>query len=468
MKKFLLYVAIVLLLTAGMAAAADESWLNIGADYRFRYDILAGDMHEHVGLDQTGALVAVPAANIKNDSVWLDRLGLDLKADATEDLAVKIRLMMYKSGGHQTMQPVQDSFFADRAAGPFDGTIGHVPSSGTLKVDQAYATLGNIGGMPFWVSAGRRPSTGGVPTNIRQNLEKEGTAGVPGNMIDYAFDGASAGYAPDIDMLPGSYAKLCYGKGYDSGFTSTANTLKDTDFLGLNVVPYDSDKLHIDLQVQKGYHLTDRPSVYPGPPNTNQQPINPDNPPIPPSDNVGNIGWWGGVVTGKVSGFNLFASLAQSKTEPTLHNVGGYGLLWDTFHQGTNKKHVGTSIYVGARYDIESTGTKIGAEYNQGSQYWVGMVPAADDLWTSKLGTRGTVYEFYVIQELNNEPLMELAKSFFRLGYQYYEFDYTGSNNWMGAPVKISELNQTNPLNVQFLKPLENASDIYLTWDVLF
>jgi hypothetical protein len=124
-------------------------------------------------------------------------------------------------------------------------------------------------------------------------------------------------------------------------------------------------------------------------------------------------------------------------------------------------------VYLGGRYDIVSTGTKIGAEYNQGSQYWVGMVPAGDDVWTSKLGTRGKVYEIYVIQELKNKALTKKGLAFFKLGYQSYKFDYTGSNNWVGAPKKISEL-ASNTGNAQMLAPIEKATDLYLTFEVRF
>jgi len=465
MKKFLPYVAIILLLTAGMAAAADESLLEIGADYQFRYDILKGTVHDYVS--QAPGNPAVPGFKVWNNSLMLDRLGLNLKANATEDLTVKARLIMYKVWGHQTMQPVQGTFFADRAAGPFDGTIGHVPTDSLLRVDQAYATLNNIGGAPIWFSAGRRPSTGGVPTNLKRNIDKMGTAGVPGIMIDYAFDGATVGYAPEIEALPGAYAKLCYGKGFDSGFDdSTTNTLKDTDFVGINVVPYDSSNLHINLEVQKGFHIADQPADVAMAPNTNQQPLNPDAPTVSPTANVGNISWWGGVIMGKVSDLNLFVSAAQSRTDPDELNANGYGLLWDTYHAKANR--TGTSIYVGGRYDIKSTGTKIGVEYNEGSKYWVGMVPAADDIWTSKLGTRGKVYEIYLIQELKNRPLMKNAKAFWRFGYQYYKFDYTGSNNWMGAPIKISNLDLVNTATAQYLSPLQDATDLYMTFEVLF
>ncbi|MCK9420698.1 MAG: DUF3373 domain-containing protein [Nitrospirae bacterium] len=469
MKKFLLYVAIILLLTAGMAAAADQSLLEIGADYRFRYDILSGRVHDHMYINPQGNPAGSPAYAVWNNSLMLDRVGLNLKANATEDLAVKARLIMYKVYGHQSMQPVQFNYFADRTYGPFDGTIGHVPSDDMLKVDQVYATLSNIGSVPMWISIGRRPSTGGVPTNVRLNYEKQGVEGDIGLVTDYAFDGATAGYAPVITALPGSYAKISYGKGFDSGFTSSANTLKDTDFIGMNIVPYDTNNLSINLQAQKGFHFVDRPGDIAPVPNNSYH----DEPyawiqSIPPSENVGNIAWWGGLVMGKVSDLNLFLAVAQSKTYPTDGQVSGAGLLWDTFHPESKQSLVGSAIYLGVRYDIKSTGTKIGAEYNQGSQYWVGLVPAADDIWTSKLGTRGKVYEIYVIQDLNTEALMKNAKAFWRFGYQYYKFDYTGSNNWMGASVKISDLDVRNTVNVQRLEPVEYAKDLYLVFDVLF
>ena len=102
--------------------------------------------------------------------------------------------------------------------------------------------------------------------------------------------------------------------------------------------------------------------------------------------------------------------------------------------------NTGYGAYAGLRYDLPS-GTKIGGEYNYGSKYWMPFDPAADDMWTSKLGTRGNVYEAYLIQELKLAPISSfVSKVFFKVGYQYYDFQYTGSNNWVGAPVKISEL----------------------------
>jgi hypothetical protein len=273
-------------------------------------------------------------------------------------------------------------------------------------------------------------------------------------MVDYAFDGMTVGYAPDIEALPGAYAKLCYGKGFDSGFVNTTGTtLKDTDFLGFNIVPYDTDKMHIELQWQKGWNIFDLPSDGVSSFGTTG-----------PTENLGDIDWIGGVITSKFGPFNLFLSAAQSKTDPNsntfFNNSTPWGLLWT----GTKESHTGSAVYLGGRYDIASTKTKIGAEYNHGSQYWIGMVPAADDIWTSKLGTRGSVYELYLIQELNRNPISKKGKAFARLGYQYYKFDYTGSNFWIGAPTKISDVAAVP----QILVPVKDAKDLYLTFDVQF
>lgn len=453
-----------LLLLPGLALA-EENWLEIGGDYRFRYDSLKGTVHEYYQVIPSslgGGVMPMPEYDVKNNSLLTNRFGLNLRAKALEDVTVKARLLMYKVWGHETEGPVQGMFFADRAMGVFDGSIGHVPQSANLIVDYAYATWSNIADQPIWFSVGRRPSTGGVPTNLRQNVEKTGSAGVPGFLIDYAFDGMTLGVAPDIEALPGAYAKLCYGKGYDSGYKTDLpgdNTPKDVNMLGINVVPYDTDNLHIELQWNRAFDIFD------------------NMPDSGVSTNLGDIDQYGALVMGKVlDNLNLFIAGAISKTDPNNNlliidldgdgtSEGAGGLLWDP----TVKKesHTGNLIYLGARYDIPSTGTKIGAEYNRGSQYWVAFAPAGDDIWTSKLGTRGSVYEVYVIQELKNKPISKRGKAFFRLGYQYYDFEYTGSNSWIGAPKKIDDLAKS-PMNAQIFSPLDKAQDIYATFEVQF
>jgi cell division protein FtsB len=483
--------------------AKKPSWLEIGGDYQFRLDSLKGDVHDYVdfvSMQQTMApylgqnIVALCTADpanpvcsagavngytAKNDALFTNRFGLNVKARATEDITVKARLLMYKVWGHQTSDPVSGSnaFFADKL-NVFDGNTSHIPEDSVLRVDQAYATWSNVFGQPVWLSVGRRPSTGGMPTNLRRNVEKTGASGTPGLLVDYAFDGAVLGYAPDIEKLPGAYVKLCYGKGFDSGFRPANNGLRDVNFLGVDLALYSTDNLHVELQWDRAF------SIFAFPEATFNSAFGARN------DNLGDIDNFGTVVTGKFEklgpgDLNLFASAALSMTHPnsnrfsanivtvdpntgqiiSVPNAPIAGLLDD----GTDKdSHTGQAIYLGARYDFTSTGTKIGAEYNYGSKNWITFTPASDDMWTSKLGTRGDVLEAYLIQELKQKAVSKYGKAYFRLGYQYYNFDYTGSNNWIGAPHEISDLTTTDPSKAQLFAPLENAHDIYLTFNVEF
>ena len=131
---------------------------------------------------------------------------------------------------------------------------------------------------------------------------------------------------------------------------------------------------------------------------------------------------------------------------------------------GSMEAYIERAIALGLRYDLPSK-TKLGAEYNHGSKNWITFAPAATDMWTSKVGTRGNVYELYLIQELASKPVSShLAKAFVRLGLQYYDFQYTGSNNWVGAPVKMSSVNG----NMMATTPLDHAYNAYATFEVKF
>jgi len=460
LKKSFLAVLSLLLLSAASVPAAEDGGLEIGLEYRFRIDSLKGSVHDYsqFGINPaTGVPTFTPVTgyDVKNDTVMMNRFGINMKANPVEDVTMKARLLMYKLAGHQSSNPVMGQFFADRYGATNDGTVGHVPEDSVVRVDYAYATVSNIFDQSMWFSVGRRPSTGGIPSNIRQNNDKMGTAGIPSLMVNYAFDGMTLGYAPDIAALPGAYAKICYGRGFDSGFQQDgpgAATLRDTDFVGINAAVYDSEKMHVELQWQKGMNIFDAPSD------------------AGVSTNLGDISWVGAVVMGKVSNFNLFVSAATSKTDPNGNLTGPNGIPMAglMYNAGDKQSHTGNAIYLGGRYDIASSGTKIGAEYNRGSKNWISMVPAEDDLWTAKLGTRGDVVEFYVIQSLNRKPVAKKGEAFVRLGYQLYNFDYTGSNNWVGAPAKISDLTTSPASGPQMLAPVDKAQDIYLTFDVRF
>lgn len=457
-------------------------WLTIGGDYRFRVDSLRGEVPDFfnfmdpafqawLGGGMVGPAPLTPGFKVKNDVLYTNRFGLNLKAKATRNVTVSARLVMFKTFGSQDDAAVSglhtaggiQPFFADRV-GVFDGTEGHLPADGKIVVDYAYATWTNILDQPIWFSVGRRPSTGGIPSHLRQNNEKPGNAGIPAILVDYAFDGMTLGYAPDIEALPGAYAKVCYGRGFENGFTTTSgNGLHDTDMIGVSVVPYDTDRLYVDLQWNRGMNIFDFPVI-----NSNTIFGN-----TKPTTDLGDIDWYGITALSTLKNIgpgtlNVFASGAVSATHPNSNLSNGMaGLLFSPSIEGKESK-TGGAFYVGGRYDFNKSRTKLGLEYNHGSKNWIAFAPAADDIWTSKLGTRGNVYEAYLIQEFRYEPISSyLSKTFIRLGYQYYDFQYTGSNNWVGSPLKISDL-ATNPGFAQMLIPMKNAQDIYATLEVKF
>src|SRR4030065_170719 len=166
-----------------------SDWLTIGGDYRFRVDSLRGKVPDYwqFGFDPTtGNPVFFPVSEfkVKNDILYTNRFGLDLKAKATRNVSVTARLLMYKSFGFQDTVDSVGPFFADRT-GVFDGTQRDVP----------------------------------------------------------------AGLAPVSEAPPGAYAKICYGRGFENGITSTSgNGQRDTDMIGITVVPYDTDPLHVNVQ----------------------------------------------------------------------------------------------------------------------------------------------------------------------------------------------------------------------------
>ncbi len=412
-----------------------------------------------------GFVATIPSYEPQNSGIYSNKFGLDLHAKATQDVSVTAHLQMYKVWGAQNESALTNGasapFFADRV-GVFDGTLSRVPSTSYLNVDRVYATWSNIADQEMWFSVGRRPSTGGAPSNLKLNNPRPGNGGTPSLLVDYAFDGVTVGYAPEIDALPGAYAKICYGRGFESGFSSPTNSLSDTDMVGLSIIPIDTDPLRVWLQWNRGMSIFDAPTMnntYFG--NTAAR------------TNLGDIDWYGmGFMSTfkKVGPGNLhvFGDVGMSVTHPN-NNVsaqfGFQGLMTGGFfNPEAPTSKTGTAVALGLRYDLPSR-TMFGLEYNHGSKDWITFAPAAQDMWTSKVGARGDVYEAYLIQELDRMPISSyFSKAFFRMGMQRYDLKYTGSNNWVGAPVEISTVNG----QMMTMTPLESATNIYATFEAKF
>jgi hypothetical protein len=153
--------------------------------------------------------------------------------------------------------------------------------------------------------------------------------------------------------------------------------------------------------------------------------------------------------------FNDYAAMSQGLTGYNTDSEDGY------------------SVYAGLRYDITDVGLKFGAEYNWGSEYWIAFTPGHDDLYLSKLSTRGQVAEIYMIYDLpSGEAISKYAKTFIRLGYQHYWYDYTGVD-WVVKPYDVDNAAEmTGAYEIATATgssmPIESADQVYLSFDVYF
>ena len=191
-----------------------------------------------------------------------------------------------------------------------------------------------------------------------------------------------------------------------------------------------------------------------------------------PRTNLGDVWHTAAVYENKVVGLNYFVAGGWSQTQPNAN-----GMFNDRFSPtGLNTdKENGYSAYLGVRYDLDNAGLKFGAEFNYGSQYWLAMAPGHDDIYQSKLATRGQVYEIYTIWDLpTGQALSKYAKTFMRLGYQHYEYDYSGSGDWNMAAYDLGDagdrgkIEMLNGMMNNGYDPVESADQIYLTFEAFF
>ncbi len=313
-----------------------------------------------------------------------------------------------------------------------DGTTSTVPNSDILRVERAYFDWKDVGGLPMYISIGRRPSTGGPPMNLRQDELRGGTP--MGSLIDFQFDGITIGY----HLFEQSTLRLCYGRGYESGFGNgdvlqqPADRLKDADFLGVNWDIWNDDNMLVQTTIARAFNLTDGFNglvVLPNNPLTGAPVGAPVVMRFTPSANLGDMDIAGLVVQRSDGPFDYFVNFDYVKSHPNGMTTPFGGLFSDPFE--TPQPHSGTMFYVGGRYTLPNDKTMIGLEYNQGSKYWFNFTPSQDDIIAPKTDTRGKVVEAYVIHHVAQKFLVKLA-------YINYTYDYSGSGWQIGAPKKLN------------------------------
>ena len=502
--------------TQGFAMAlASPPPTGFGAPGPYSYDMIRAAVQgfqmytpqQRAALFQMMGLTPVPSQDVDNDTMMTNRLRLNMDVQATENVSFKGRLAMYKAWGMQSnpAAPFGSPFTLDGFQ--MDGNSTRQPDDNALRVDRAYFNWTNIASLPIWLSIGRRPSTDGPPAHLRMgNDERMGT---PIAFMNYPLDGAILGYGYEWGNQDFGVGRLrfCYGRGFEDGLST--NQLNDMDFAGINWDIMQSGHRLLNLQAFEVFNIINTPDGVTFPNPLEMAGLVPGNG-ILDKAQLGNIYHTSLIYMDKIADLNWFVAGAWSRTDPEGYDELGNSLLGNWWSPLENED--GYALYAGVRYDIDDLRLKLGLEYNYGSQYWISMTPGHDDLYNAKLATRGHVGEVYMIYDLmtsitknqadrcgqnwwkftpainrlevygsllirprhrrggalpTGEAISRYAKTFMRLGYQYYKYNYTGSGSWLGAPVDVDDL-AGDPLNAQFFPALDDMSQVYLTFDIYF
>ncbi|MDC0357960.1 DUF3373 family protein [Oligoflexia bacterium] len=408
-------------------------------------------------MTMAGMVPPAEKRDFDNDSILTNRLRLNMKAKINENLDFQGRITSYKVFGDSTGVKAYNGLNDVT----FDGNSTSLPRGDQLRLERAYFNLkGDWGEVPVNFSLGRRPSTEGPPLEYRNNSLVGGSP--LAHIINWQFDGASLAFGlEEVTGLPGFDFKLCYGVGFESGWNndpSPINGVDDVHMLGFISQLYGDGETSVTMNYAHAFDITD------GFAGQTVQPFyvsrNPDGTLsfVPNSGNFisvvnpeTEIGDWDAVTllfTHNASetfgaDVDLFLSLAYSHTDPSnvsniaFYQMMGQGLLSSG---GNLDAEDGFSLYTGTVLPVYN-GSRFGLEYNYGSKYWFNFTGAEDSLVGSKLAVRGHVFEAYFMQPVYKDYF------FVTLGAQFYDYDYTGSGNPLGAPVSISSLTALDALN---------------------
>jgi outer membrane murein-binding lipoprotein Lpp len=421
--------------------------------------------------------------SLNNDVLYTTRLRLNMKAKVWDNVKFNGRLTMYKNWGDSTGVKEFDGWNTYT----MDGTSSGNTTDDYIHVERAFFDWSDIGGTPAFFSVGRRPSTYGPPTHIRENELRGGT--VPGNLMFLNFDGATLGYKlEDQTGIPGMVARFCYGQGYESewgnGELFNEVDVEDTHFAGFNVDVYNDDKNYFQVTAFHAWDLTDGfkgllavPASFGGSPMPGFNVVSR----YSATTNIGDMNLAGAVFTREEdNGFKWFGSFGWTQTDPN-GDAGMFGgLLSDSemapvFKDPNNPNPAeivgfestgkaledetrdGYGVYVGMQTPAPLG--KFGLEYNYGSKYWTPFTQAQDDVVGSKLATRGHAGEAYYIFDIN--PNM-----FLKVGAIYYDYEYTGSGTPVGKPQKIKDVQDGKAYSI--LPAVDEVWDLYASMTLKF
>lgn len=395
----------------------------------------------------------VDGSKSKNNALLTNRLWLGAKYKADDHSSFFGKLSYNKAFG-DTADHSQSN--TNPGYANFDWVTNENATDNSVKVKEAYWLYQNAtllgSDIPWSVSVGRRPSTDGLPINIRNNQQSNSPLS---HTVDVEFDGFS--FKVDTESLTGltgSWLKVCGGRGltnatprfdmFNPAYSKDDEKNDNIDMLGLIVVPYDNGQYSIHMQYSHAWNLigysADEMGKFKSAYGNYMNHSNADTAyelqmAKPSFEDVGDIDLAtvlfktegiGDGISETLDNTTAFASFAMSKTNPN-----SKGML------GSTDSETGYSVWLGINTPcpILPDSAKIGFEWNKGSKYWRSMTYGEDTYAGSKIAARGQAFEVYRTQKLTD------ALSF-GVSYVYIDYDYTGSNSFFGydgTPTPISK-----------------------------
>jgi hypothetical protein len=400
-----------------------------------------------------------------NDIIYTNRLRLDMRSKVNDNLSFYSRMAAYKAFGDSTGVKFNQGSLGDVT---LDGNTSSLPHGDMIRLERAFFNLHkDIGRVPVNFSLGRRPSTEGPPLELRNNSLEGGSP--LATLINWQFDGASLNFGlEDVTHVPGAALKLCYGVGFEgdwgnaSSLSGSQPSVDDVHMFGFIANLYDNDLTSVVLNYAHAWDVTDgftgltvMPFIV-----SKEDRDNDGTDEYYFDKNSGgfitrmepstNIGDWDALslllrtnLVEWLADVDFFISGSWSHTDPSrvsrnpFYEITGTGLLSSG---GDLEERDGYSLYAGLAFPMPLD-ARLGLEYNWGSKYWLNFSGAEDSLVGSKLAARGQVYEAYYHQPLFGPNF------FLTLGTQYYDYEYTGSGNPLGKPIKISDASSLDTLN---------------------
>lgn len=391
-----------------------------------------------------------------NKDLFSNRLWLNMAYAPVRNVIFKGQLAYNKAYGSALPYEVNRRPASQRGFSSgfdtFDWVVNENLTDDTIKLRQAYwLYLGDnfLGSGISWTgSVGRRPSTTGFLSNLREDDVAQSPLG---HLIDVEFDGASSqvniGEAVDI---PGMSFKLCLGQGatnatsrfdgngVSSAYAGNSAVAEDIRLGGFIFTPYDDKQFIVKTTAYKAFN-------------------------VPGFDMTKPFGARGDMLGAGISvlvdgltddmdeseflyGTKVFASYAWSKSLPS----NGDQMM------GSTDNETGTSYWVGAQVPVSYFGGQFGLEYNHGSEYWRPFTYGEDTMAGSKLAVRGKAIEAYYTQ-----PLAKGLSA--QVRWTKIDYDYTGSQGFFGAggtPMTMAQA--VGAFNAGILPdlPVETAQDI--------